>query len=310
MARGKILIVEDSVSQAEELRKLFLSIGYSVDHETDGITAIRNIASHKDIDLIILDRMLPDISGTEICRWMKANSKTRSIPIIMLTAENGTDSKVAGLESGADDYITKPFEKTELAAKIFSFLRLKSIHDDLKEEKAKLEKAFCEIGLMALTDSLTGLPNRTHFDSTLLKLFKQSMRYKTPLACMIIDIDHFKRINDTHGHTIGDKVLVKIAHLLKTNFRDVDMLARWGGEEFITLLPQTDTDGALVPAERILKTVSANGFQPVSWNITVSIGIASVPNENIKDEESLIKAADDCLYKAKTGGRNRIEIFR
>lgn len=307
MARARILVVEDSPMQAQEIRHSLLGIGYDVECVREGVQAIKAIST-ESFDLVLLDGILPDIHGIEVCRWMKANTRTKGIPIIMLTVQDSMDQKIISLESGADDYIVKPFNPIELSTKIFSSLRLKSVYDDLKKENQKLENLLCEIGSVAITDHLTGLYNRLHFDAVILREFKQALRYGTPLSCMMVDIDHFKKINDCHGHQLGDRVLIEVAGLFRAAMREVDIVARWGGEEFIALMPHTDEHGALIPAERLRHACLKYNFS-ISDPVTVSVGVASIPHEKIADEESFIKAADYALYEAKNNGRNRVERY-
>ncbi|MEK6651981.1 MAG: diguanylate cyclase, partial [Nitrospirota bacterium] len=260
-------------------------------------------------DIILLDLMLPDISGNEVCRWLKLNDNTRGIPIIMLTAKDAITDKVAGLEAGADDYLPKPYNEIELNARIYASLRTKALQDELRQKNHQLEDLLRQVEIMAITDQLTGIYNRRRLETVLEEEFRRTIRYKSPLTCLMIDIDHFKRINDKFSHHTGDMVIKETAQIIAECAREIDTVARWGGEEFIALFPQTKKEDALRSAVRIIKKVSEHKFPEISnEQITISIGIASVPDPSIDTEEKLIHASDMALYEAKKNGRNRAEL--
>jgi len=308
MAKARILLVEDSKTQAGSVRDFLEKNGYEVVWVEDGKSAIK-IAKTNNVDIVLLDLVLPDISGNEVCRWLKINEDTRGIPIIMLTVKDAVTDKVAGLEAGADDYLPKPYSEIELNARIYACLRTKALQDELRQKNRQLEDLLKQVEIMAITDQLTGLYNRRRLVTILGKEFRRTKRYKTSLTCMMIDIDHFKRINDMFGHHAGDMVIKEIATIIAENAREIDTVARWGGEEFIVLLPQTKKEDALQPAERILNTISGHKFADVpDEQITVSIGIAGAPHPFIDTEDKLIQTADFALYEAKRRGRNRIEV--
>lgn len=265
----------------------------------DGKAAINLIKSYP-IDIVLLDLVLPDMTGNQICRWLKLNEDTKGIPIIMLTVKSEVNDKVAGLEAGADDYLPKPYNEIELNARIYACLRTKSLQDDLRQKNVQLEELLKKVAVFASTDYLTGLYNRRQFE-ILLKEYLRAARYKEPLTCFLLDIDHFKRVNDTFGHNAGDVVLKEISKTITASLREIDIIARWGGEEFIIALPNTDKEGALSPALRILKAVSEHrvSLLPSEERITASIGIAAIPEPTITTYEQLIHMADEALYRAK-----------
>jgi len=309
MAKAKILLVEDSKSQAKLAGDFLEKSGYEVIWVENGKSAIKTAKTQR-IDIILLDLVLPDMSGNEVCRWLKLQEDTKGIPIIMLTVKDDLNDKVAGLEAGADDYLPKPYNEIELNARIYASLRTKALQDELKKKNRQLEDLLRQVEIMAITDQLTGIYNRRRLATVLEKEFKRSIRYKTPLSCLMIDIDHFKRINDRFGHHAGDMVIREIAQILAKNAREIDTVARWGGEEFIALFPQTEKEGAMQPASRILNTIAEHPFPEIGdEQITVSIGIASVPDPSIDTEEKLLHSSDIALYTAKKNGRNRIEII-
>ncbi|GAB4542089.1 MAG: diguanylate cyclase [Thermodesulfovibrionia bacterium] len=310
MKKPRILLVEDNRLQAEFIMDFLKKKGYETLLAENGASAIK-IAKTTPVDLILLDLILPDISGNEVCRWLRHNQDTKDIPIIILTAKADTSDKVAGLEAGADDYLPKPFDEAELNARIYAAMRTKALQDELKQRNKQLEELTKRLELMAITDHLTGIYNRRHFEKIIETEFAKVLRYNLSLSCLMIDIDHFKGINDRYGHDAGDYVLKKVSELVSLSLREVDVLARWGGEEFIVLLPNTTKDDAKRVADRILKTISDYKFNilPMDERVTVSIGVASVEDERVDKWERLIKVADDALYKAKTMGRNRVESF-
>ena len=310
MAKARILIVEDSETQAKVTKSFLEKQGYEAIWAKDGASAIE-IAKSQPLDIILLDLLLPDINGNEVCRWLKLNQSTRGIPIIMLTVKGTVSDKVTGLEAGADDYIPKPFDEIELNARIYSCLRTKALQDELKQKNRDLEGLLERVEILAVTDPLTKLFNRRRFETVLEKEFKRAQRYNTLLSCLMIDIDHFKKINDEYGHQAGDAVLHEIAEIIRMAFRETDIAARWGGEEFVVLLPQTSKEAALQSATRILKTISNHKFPEIdNKNITVSIGIASVPDPSIDSSEKLVNASDFAMYEAKKNGRNRVETAK
>jgi diguanylate cyclase (GGDEF)-like protein len=307
MAKAKILLVEDNKTQAQIICDFLGKHGYEIVLAEDGMSAFKR-AKTESVDIILLDRILPDIDGNEICRWLKLDQNTRSIPIIMLTAKDSITNRVAGLEAGADDYLPKPFDENELNARIYVRLRAKSQQDELLIKNRQLEDMLTRVETLAIVDSLTGLFNRRRFETILGNEFKRAARYQDPISCLMIDIDHFKQINDSHGHQGGDIVLREIARLIQASIREVDTAARWGGEEFVVLSPNTPKQSAGLAAARILKAVNDHAFTGINGGkITISIGIAGIPEASIDTPEKLVHAADLAMYEAKKNGRNRVE---
>jgi len=306
MKGKKILLVEDDKLQAKLTREYLESAGYSVIHAENGKSAIKSVKT-ESVDLIILDLILPDMNGNEVCRWLKINEDTRGIPILMLTARDSTMDKVEGLHAGADDYLSKPYNEIELNARIYASLRTKTLQDELREKNRQLEEVLSRVEVLAVTDPLTGLYNRRHFEEIMEKEFARTTRYRSPMSCLMIDVDHFKKINDTYGHRTGDGVLKDIARIIANSIRKVDTVARWGGEEFIVILPGTGKEQALNAASRIQESIAEHKFPTGENPITVSIGIASAPEPSIDTAEKLIDTSDIAMYRAKTLGRNRIE---
>ena len=307
MTESTILLVEDDKIQGKATKDYLESTGYKVVWAEDGKSAIKTVKT-QDIDLIVLDLVLPDINGNEVCRWLKLNQDTRGLPIIMLTAKSSTNDKITSLTAGADDHLSKPFNESELGARIYACLRTKALQDELRDKNRQLEEVLSKVEVLAITDPLTHLYNRRHFENLIENEFASTARYKSPATCLMIDVDYFKRVNDEYGHRTGDIVLKEISNIIKSCLRKVDTVARWGGEEFVVLLPRTKKEDSYAAAERILNTISEYAFTGVKRRVTVSIGIASIPNPSIDTAEKLVDASDVAMYEAKSSGRNRIVV--
>jgi diguanylate cyclase (GGDEF)-like protein len=307
MSKARILVVEDSVTQAEVTKEFLERNGFEVICVYDGTSAIKAVKTDT-VDVILLDLILPDINGKEVCRWLKLNSDTKSIPIIMLTVKNSLEDKVSGIEAGADDYLPKPYNEIELNAKIYAVLRTKALQDELRQKNKQMEELLAKVEFLAVTDPLTGLFNRRRLEAVLKDEWRAVKRYKNPISCLIVDIDHFKVVNDTFGHRAGDSVLKEVAAIIKQSLREVDTVARWGGEEFLIILPRTDKNNAGTVASRIAEAIAKKKFdQFPGGNITVSIGISGF-SDSVDTPDKLINSADFALYEAKAKGRNRIEV--
>jgi len=295
-----ILIVDDHPDNVEVLKVRLDALGYRIVTAPDGETALRMVAETPP-DLILLDVMMPHMDGNEVARRIKADTSLPFIPIIMQTALDTTQSKVIGLDSGADDYITKPINYAELQARMLASLRIKSLQDVVAAKNVELEQ-------MAITDALTGVFNRRHLDQTLDEMFDHSTRLHETLTLLMFDLDHFKNVNDTRGHQAGDAVLAQFAQLLKHAARDVDRIGRYGGEEFMVLLPGTVPDAGVTFAERVRQEVEAHQFEydAEPLKCTVSVGIAGWPHPRVHSRQELVKSADDALYVAKSMGRNKV----
>ena len=295
-----ILIVDDHPDNVEVLKVRLDALGYRTAAAPDGETALQMVAESPP-DLILLDVMMPHMDGNEVARRIKGDKSLPYIPIIMQTALDSTHSKVAGLDAGADDYITKPINYAELQARMGAALRIKALQDEVKAKNVQLAE-------MAITDALTGVFNRRHLDELLDEMFEHSLRLHEYLALAMFDIDHFKRVNDKFGHQAGDAVLAQFARLLKHLARDIDRVGRYGGEEFVVLLPGTALDAGVTFAERVRQEVEAHWFDydGGALKCTVSVGVAAWHHPGIESRQHLVKAADDSLYIAKALGRNKV----
>ena len=304
MAKAKVLLVEDDPVQASATKEILQKVGYDVILAEDGITAIKAVKTEKP-DIILLDVILPGMDGYEICRWLKIEETTKGIPVIMLTVKKELSDKISGLHIGADDYLPKPYNELELNARIYALLRTKALQDELRMKNRQLEELLHKVNYMAITDALTGLYNRRRFHDVLNSEFERARRYTTSFSLVMLDIDHFKRVNDVFGHSAGDNVLKEVASILKNSIREIDTASRYGGEEFMVILPNTARENALVVAERIRLMIGQHAFGGIDRHITVSIGISGMPDAKVESEEKLIRCADFALYRAKQLGRNR-----
>ncbi|HEX9982933.1 MAG TPA: diguanylate cyclase [Thermoanaerobaculia bacterium] len=296
-----IAIVDDDAA-IRRLVKLFLKRAeYDTFECTTGAEA-RDRLWKERWDLAILDRRLPDLDGVVLCKEVKANPDFRTRYVIMLTGEDEQADKVEGLELGADDYITKPFQSPELIARIRAGKRIFDLQQELLETNKRLE-------LLSITDGLTKLHNHRYFQDELARAFEESQRYQRPLSLAMIDIDFFKKVNDTYGHAAGDDVLKAVARLYHDSVRSTDLVARYGGEEFAVMMPETNLNDGIAFAEKIRKLIEESTIETQAGPLqaTVSIGVASVPHTRIPTSKELIVAADKALYRAKRNGRNQVQ---
>lgn len=300
---ARILIIDDSKLILHVANTILSKQGHQVLLAEDGKTGLLEAAA-KHPDLILLDLILPGIDGYQVCQCIKKGDATSEIPVIMLTSKSEPADKVRGLEMGASDYITKPFDEGELVARVNIHLQIRELHETLKEKNRQLKE-------MANRDGLTGLYNHRYFQETLSKDFQRAVRYHESLSFMMFDIDHFKKFNDTYGHQAGDMVLRKLGSLVEQLTRNSDLSARYGGEEFALLMYHTAPKEAFLISERLRKTVEQHKFQAdnLSLTVTISIGVVTFPHPEITDAKTMIKCADKALYQAKEEGRNRVVVF-
>jgi diguanylate cyclase (GGDEF)-like protein len=300
-AAFNVVIVDDDAAIRRLVRLYLQRAGFETFECTTGEEARKRLAE-APWDLAILDRRLPDLDGVVLCQELKANPELRMRYIIMLTGETEQEDKIEGLELGADDYITKPFQSPELLARVRAGKRIVDLQKELMQTNHRLE-------LLSITDGLTKLHNHRHFQDELLRAFEESSRYQRPLSMAMIDIDFFKKINDTYGHAVGDEVLKAVSALFRDSIRSTDLAARYGGEEFAVMMPETSLDDAITFAEKIRAMIEAAPIETQAGPVhaTVSIGVASVPYTRVKGPKDLIVAADKALYRAKKAGRNQVQ---
>jgi len=308
--KKRLLVVDDHEDNVEVLRARLEARGYEVKGANDGQAAL-DIVDHWVPDLILLDVMMPKVDGLEVVRRIKANDALPFIPVIMQTALDSTERMVAGFEAGADDYVTKPINFAELEARVKSLLRIKALQEALAERERELSEMNDKLLYMSLTDGLTGIDNRRSLEQRLHEMFEHSYRLYEPISCVMCDIDHFKKVNDTYGHQVGDKVLKDFAAILKGEAREIDRVGRYGGEEFLLLLPGTVLDSAVTFADRLRQRVEEHTFSYDGGTLkrTMSCGVAAWPHPRVADAEAMLRCADDALYVAKELGRNRVVRF-
>jgi diguanylate cyclase (GGDEF)-like protein len=301
-----ILVADDEPTNRALIQRRLEREGYHVLTAQNGSEAVER-AREALPDLVLLDVMMPEMDGMDACRLIKETEATRDIPVIFLSARDETEMKVSGLSLGADDYISKPFEAEELIARVSVAIRLKRERDSLRTsvEEASLRAELAQA--RAVTDALTGLLNRYGLQHTLAREHAEARRYNRPLSCVVIDLDNFKAINDTYGHPIGDLAIQQIAGVLREAVRASDTVFRYGGEEFLALLPETDLEGAIALAEKVRAAAASRPFGEGHriFRLTLSAGVGC-----LRDTESghdMIARADLALYHAKGLGRNRVE---
>ena len=306
-----ILLIEDSKTHTKTLLNLLEEFGFTALQASDSRTGI-DLARTQKPDLILLDLVLPGIGGLEVCKWLKVNGETENIPIIILTQKRRLEDKVAGLNMGANDYLTKPYHPDELKARILSNLRNKEKWDFLEKEKQELETLLEKIQDLAEKEPLTKLLNRKQFMIQLKTEFIRSTRYHLPLSVCFIDLDHLKTINRQFGSSAGDTVLVETAALIRESFREVDFFARFENDDFLIGLPHSSPEDALIPINRFQRQINQTPFKtlPPELKMTASIGIASLPNPKLKDVRDFISTVQKAVYDCKEKGGNRISIWK
>ena len=293
-----IILVEDDTNVSILLSRQLQRSGFSV--RTAGTLAqARELFRNQQWDLAILDRGLPDGDGVELCRELRAQSEHGYL--MLLTGVDSDEAKLEGFERGADDYITKPFQLDELVARIRAGVRIVQLQKALLDSNRRLEE-------LSLSDALTGIANRRAFDERYATAYETARRYERPLSLVLVDVDHFKAINDTHGHATGDAVLRVVAQRIAAVTRQTDFVARIGGEEFAILLPETPLFESMQFCEKIRATIAADDV--VGKHVTVSLGVANMPHSHAQGPSELFNAADQALYRAKANGRNRVEMER
>ncbi len=298
-----ILVVEDSTAIRREiietLKDHSLATYY---HEAgDGLEGLKILLGTK-IDLVVCDVEMPRLDGFRFLSMVRAREDLLDIPILLLTGKGDIDSKVRGLEQGASDYITKPFDASELVARVKIHLKLKRLQDEL----LRANELLLEI---SHTDHLTGLYNRRYLLDILEREYPRTTRTGSSLSFLILDIDHFKDINDKFGHQEGDTVLAQAAAVFRDHLRGYDMPVRFGGDEFVAVLPEASLQDAMVVAERVRKALEQIAFSGKldKVRISASLGVAVYPSAGVNTVEDLIREADNALYRAKARGRNCAE---
>jgi len=298
----KILVADDDVITRRMLQTYLVKWGYEVVMVSDGQQAWQVLQQENAPRLALLDWMMPEMDGMSVCREVRRRELQPYIYLILLTARKYHEDIIAGLEAGADDYLTKPFDPIELRARLHAGARVVELQDSLIQAREALRD-------QAMHDPLTLLLNRRATLDFLLSELSRATRDLKPLTVMMVDIDHFKLVNDRFGHPAGDGVLCEVSRRLRASLRAYDIVGRFGGEEFLVVAPGCDVSPGLTRAERLREVVCS---QPVTLkdlaiNVTVSVGVATLREPKPQDLEALLAAADEALYRAKERGRNRVE---
>ena len=285
-----VLVADDRPAVRAVFRSGLEAAGYGVIEAGNGREAVDQ-AGRNDVSVILLDVEMPVMDGHRTLAALKADAGTRDVPVVFLSDRGAGDDLVQALREGAHDYLRTPPEPAELLARVGAATRMKQLQDELRRRALELEQ-------VSRTDHLTGLANRRHVEEHLRAVLAAALRHHQPAAVLVIDVDHFKAINDLRGHAAGDQVLVQVASTLAGSIRAEDMIGRWGGEEFIVVAPNTPREAAAVVAERLRAAVED------ATPVTVSIGAACTREVGLR----VVDVADANLYKAKKAGRNRVIV--
>jgi len=297
-----LLIVDDSPGLRQEVRRLAERLGVfgGCQEAENGVDGYKKALSRPP-DLILCDLVMPSVDGFKFLTLVRNRPDLRDIPVILLTGQTDVETKIRGLELGASDYVTKPFDGGELLARIKVQLKIKALQDALRASNEQLQE-------LSSVDPLTKLFNRRYFMQALEGEFDRMDRHGNPLSFVMMDIDHFKRLNDAYGHQAGDEVLQGLAERIRREARTSDVPGRYGGEEFCVILPQTPLEGGAEFARRLRVAVDSEPFlvQGETLRVTASLGVASCPGPRVETVDDLIRLADEALYAAKAAGRNRV----
>lgn len=303
-----ILVAAPGLKKSSNIDVLKQESSYNLIYAASA-SAIEKQISSGAVDLILLELDLPDLNTTDLI--IKVRSVDTDIPIIVLGDSRKPRIGENLWNAGIDDGICKPLSAAELSHRVARSLKLRR----LSRFCSKLERENKGLWQLSITDGLTKLLNRRHFNELLRLEFSRAARFGGTLGCIMADIDHFKSVNDTHGHLTGDRILRELSVLLRANIRKIDFAARYGGEEFVFLLPETEGEGLVFVAEKLRQVVEENDFRdsenpnhPGPEHITISLGVASYPKSGITNPDELVERADQALYTAKRTGRNKVVL--
>jgi diguanylate cyclase (GGDEF)-like protein len=292
---GRVLIVDDNEDNLLLFQEYLEDNGFETVLAEGGQEALDYLEDNM-VDVIVLDVQMPEMDGFEMCRRVKNQERTKDIPVIFVTAKfQDVDHVATGLYLGANDYLYKPVAEKELVARVAVMVRLKAADDEVRR--------------ISVTDELTGLYNRRFLRKRLEEEFSRARRDKSPISVVLLDLDHFKLINDEHGHTVGDEVLCSVGEVLQSGLRQGDVVGRWGGEEFMVILPNSDVAGARITADRLRLAVEELDLVKLKFglSVTASFGIAVYDGFDPEvDAAALISWSDTAMYAAKEAGRNQV----
>ena len=303
--RPSILLVEDETTTRLMMSRQLMRAGYEVEVVANGIQAL-DMLKKRFFPLLLTDWDMPEMNGLALCKAVREMPLQGYVYTILLTAREGKANVIEGLAAGADDYLTKPPDDSELRARLNTGRRILKLEQSLRAANQRIH-------LLSITDALTGAYNRRYLMERLPPEIERAFRYRHPLSLVLCDADHFKQVNDSHGHQAGDEVLKVFAKLLMSSSREsIDWVVRYGGEEFVIVLPETSLTDALAFAEKMRSAIAAYAFDMAdhsTLNVTASFGVAGFDSlQRLGDDgvDRLIGHADACLYRSKESGRNRV----
>lgn len=299
--RATVLVVSSASTLADEARQVLNESGYRSVQAGSVMEAVQ-LTMDTRFDAALVEQGLPTESGLALLQHLRAEEQ--HVPVLMLLSKADPDAAADALGQGADDVLAPPLAKRELLARLERCLAWSRRHAAMLVERDELRA-------LSTTDALTQVANHRAFQERLREEFRRAQRYDDPIALILMDVDHFKAVNDTHGHLVGDEVLKAVADAIRAAVRETDFIARYGGEEFGVILPKTHLAGALTVAERMsheLRRVRAGAEGAV--RVTASFGVSGFPGRGITTTETLLRSADDALYRSKREGRNKISLFQ
>ncbi|MEN6458814.1 MAG: diguanylate cyclase [Thermoguttaceae bacterium] len=301
----RILIAEDDAVARRILVNLLQKRGHEITATCDGTQAWNALQRDDAPHLVILDWIMPGMDGIDVCRRLRTLDKDISPYVLLLTGMSGKDDLIKGFDAGADDYVKKPCDADELFVRLRAGERIVNLQIESLAARDALRK-------LATNDFLTGLRNRAAILDDLSRECRRSSRSNLPVNVVMVDVDHFKRINDTYGHLLGDKVLAELANRMASEVRSYEAIGRYGGEEFLIVLTGCDSQGAVEQADRVRRRIAEERFdiQGVKFDMTISLGVASSWQIAEPREELLLEMADAAMYRAKRNGRNRVEAAK
>lgn len=309
-----ILVVDDAPDTRLIIKSVLKKLGHNVTTAEDGEEAWKLLCNNEDFQIVISDWVMPNLDGLGLCQRIRNEPFSKYTYIILLTGMSGKTNLISGIAAGADDFATKPINSEELEVRLRSAKRILDLEKTLAFQNEELERANKKLVTYATTDGLTGLYNRRAFQEHLEETLLFSRRANETLSLLILDVDYFKAYNDTFGHVEGDTALKIVSSILKENSRKNDFVARFGGEEFTVILPNTNYNGATLCAE-----VLRSAIEKYPWlerNITISVGVTTVEYQRERNEDStemytrILSEADQALYRSKSTGRNKVTHFR
>jgi diguanylate cyclase (GGDEF)-like protein len=335
--QGTILIVDDTPTNLAILVDYLAEQGFDIAVAMDGLSAIEQISETRP-DLILLDVRMPGIDGFETCRRLKAQKETNHLPVIFMTALSDTEDKVKGFQVGAVDYVTKPIQQEEVLARVTAHLTLRRLQVSLEDNNARLQQEILErqrvenalrtaneqlerqalelkkqyevVDKLAVTDDVSGFYNTRFLHQFLDQMFTNTNAAAQALSLVFFDLDGFKRVVDTHGHLLGAKILKEVAEVVNHYLDPADRIVRYGGDEYVVILPDQEREAALTKVERIKEGVAATAYlqeEHLNVRVTASFGLATFP-QDARDKKELLAAADQCLFQSKASGKNTISV--